>query len=137
LKPVKKCCCIKLIFTTKNDATQIAKTIVSLSEPLCEMRKPNFGHLVDQDMDDEGELLMSAGAKTYLGLDHEVDRPGSSCAASHLVASADRPGSGCCASYLDQDDAAMPFANERAGTIKYKTNPQVPVIKEPDPTILL
>jgi hypothetical protein len=69
------------------------------------MRKPNFGRLAEQDMDDDNQLLMSEGAKTYLGLE---ERPGSSCA-----------------SYLDQDDVAMPFANERAGTIKYKTNPQV------------
>ena len=86
--------------------TGIIKESLSPPEPLTDMRKPNFGSLVENE-DDEEELLMSA--KTYLGI---AD-----------AGIADRPGS------FEQEDAAMPFANERAGTIKYKTNPQVRSMK--------
>lgn len=94
---------VKPLPTTVNNSIKNCDT--APLEPLSEMRKPNFGRLVENDEidDDEGgggiigeELLLTAG---------------------------ERPNSG--GGYGDHEDTAMPFANERAGTIKYKTNPQV------------
>ncbi len=85
------------------------------------MRKPNFSYTVEE----EGGMMAKACLR---GLEEVEDRlKGSLEVADRLKGSLeeDRLKGVQEDSCGEADQDCMPFANERAGTIKYKTNPQV------------
>jgi hypothetical protein len=86
--------------------------IRSFTEPLTEMRKPNFSYTVEE----EGGMMAKACLR---GLEEVEDRLKGSLEEDRLK------NGGLEDSCGEADQDCMPFANERAGTIKYKTNPQV------------
>jgi hypothetical protein len=84
------------------------------------MRKPNFSYTVEE----EGGMMAKACLR---GLEEVEDRLKGGQEEDRLKGSLeeDRLKGGQEDSCGEADQDCMPFANERAGTIKYKTNPQV------------
>ncbi len=85
------------------------------------MRKPNFSYTLE----DEGGMMAKACLR---GLEEVEDRLKGNLEEDRLKGSLEEDrlkNGGLEDSCGEADQDCMPFANERAGTIKYKTNPQV------------